>query len=449
MRDQGSGILPVGISSCLLGERVRYNGDHKRAVWLEALESRVNWVPVCPEVDIGMGVPREPVRLVRVGGGTRMVTAHSGVDHTASMNTWAADRIDALARAGICGYVLKKDSPSCGLTSVKVFERETVACADGRGLFADALVARLPGLPIVEEDALAGETARASFLARCTAYRDAIGPLSPLRHVRVTRVNGGHAADGSDVVAAEEPLEIRLHGKSFAVIMRTPGQDRELAAGFLFSEGVIRAAADIGAVEHCRHPDHPDAHNIVDAYLIGDAASLVAGHLEERRRVVTTSACGLCGRTTIESLRVRAPALQADCMFTRDLIASLPARLRARQGVFDETGGLHAAALFTADGTCEVAAEDIGRHNAVDKTIGAMLLNDRVPLRRRVLMVSGRASYEIVQKAWLAGVGIVCAVSAPSSLAIDLALESGITLLGFVRDGGFNIYAHRERVVLA
>lgn len=449
MRDRGSGIPRVAISACLLGERVRYDGDHKRAPWLEALDSHVEWVPVCPEVEAGMGVPREPVRLVRAGGGTRMVTVHSGVDHTATMNAWAADRIEALGRQGICGYVLKKDSPSCGLTSVKVFEGETVARGDGRGLFAGALVARMPGLPVVEEDALRDERARAGFLARCGAYRDAAGPLSPLRHVRVTRVNGDGASDASDVAAAEEPLEVRLHGKPFAVIMRTPGLDRELAAGFLLSEGVIRSAADLGAVEHCRHPDHADAHNVVDAYLVGDAASSVTARLDDRRRVTTTSACGLCGRTTIESLRVRAAALEADVVFGRDLVASLPDRLRAHQGIFDETGGLHAAGLFTSDGVCDAAAEDVGRHNAVDKAIGAMLLQDRLPLRGRALVVSGRASYEIVQKAWLAGIGLVCAVSAPSSLAIDLALESGITLLGFVRDGSFNIYAHAERVALA
>lgn len=440
--------LKIGISSCLLGERVRYDGEHKRALWLEALASRVAWVPVCPEVEVGMGVPREPVRLIRSGGGTRMVAVHTGVDHTASMRAWAADRIDALTREGICGYVLKKDSPSCGLTSVKVFDRDAVARQDGRGLFAEALVERMPGLPVVEEDTLADAAARAAFVARCEAFRDAARPLSPLRHVRVTRVSAGHASHAADVAAAEEPLEIRLHGKPFAVIMRTPGRDRELAAGFLFSEGVIRGAGDIGAVEHCRHPDRPDAHNIVDTYLIGEAAAMVTAHLDERRRVLTTSACGLCGRTTIESLRVRVATLQPDAAFAGSLVVSLPERLRAHQSVFDETGGLHAAALFAADGTCDAAAEDVGRHNAVDKAIGAMLLLGRLPLRGRALVVSGRASYEIVQKAWLAGVGLVCAVSAPTSLAIELAQEAGITLLGFVRDGSFNIYSHPDRLTL-
>jgi FdhD protein len=439
----------IGVSSCLLGERVRYNGDHKRADWLQALDARVQWLPVCPEVEVGMGVPREPVRLVRAGGGTRMVTVGSGVDYTDSVRSFAAERIETLAREGLCGYVLKKESPSCGLGSVKLFDGDRVARQDGRGLFAETLVSRMPGLPVVEEDALGDEEARAAFLSRCERYREAARPLSPLRHVHVTRVNGGRASEGSDVAATEEPLEVRLHGRPFAVLMRTPGQDRELAAGFLLSEGVVRTAADLGAVEHCRHPDHPGVHNIVDAWLLGEAAASVDAHLDERRRVLTTSACGLCGRTTIDSLRVRAATLEPGTRFTREIVASLPDRLRSHQGVFDETGGLHAAALFTADGRCEIAAEDVGRHNAVDKAIGAMLLADRLPLAACALVVSGRASYEIVQKAWLGGVGLVCAVSAPSSLAIDLAAEAGITLLGFVRDGSFNVYAHPDRIVLA
>jgi FdhD protein len=394
-----------------------------------------------------MGVPREPVQLVRTHAGTRMVTVDTGIDHTAAMNAWAARRIQALADRRICGYVLKKDSPSCGLTSVKVFEGRKTVRADGRGLFAEALVARLPGLPVTEEDPLADEHAREEFLAGCAAYRDSVRPPGPVTHVRVVRVGPGGAQDDEDVAATEEPLEIRLHGKPFVVTMRTPGHDRELAAGFLFSEGVIRSSADLGAVEHCRHPDHPGGHNIVDAYLVGDAAASVESHLDDRRRVLTTSSCGMCGRTTIEALRVRAAPLRPGAPFPRNLAASFPDRLRAHQGVFDETGGLHAAALFTADGACETAAEDVGRHNAVDKVVGSMLLQDRLPLSGCALAVSGRASYEILQKAWLAGVGLVCAVSAPSSLAIELARAAGITLLGFVRDGSFNIYAHPQRII--
>lgn len=270
-------------------------------------------------------------------------------------------------------------------------------------------------------------------------------PPQPYRRVSVIRYGRG-TRSGSDAAATEEPLEVRLHGKPFAVIMRTPGADRDLAAGFLFSEGVIGSAADVGAIEHCRHPDHPHVHNIVDVYLIGAAAATVGAHLDERRRVLTTSSCGLCGRTTIESLRVRAAPLALDWRMQADVAAALPGRLREMQSVFEETGGLHAAGLFDANGHCEQSAEDVGRHNAVDKVVGALLLQERLPLSQRALVVSGRASYEIVQKAWLAGIALVCAVSAPSSLAIELAHEAGMTLLGFVRDGGFNVYTHPERI---
>ena len=270
---------------------------------------------------------------------------------------------------------------------------------------------------------------------------------APYRRVRVTRV-GRRAADSpEDVAATEEPLEVRLHGRSFAVIMRTPGADRELAAGFLLSESVIRSYDDIGAVEHCRHPHHPEVHNIVDVYLLGEAAASLDARLEQRRNVLTSSSCGLCGRVTIDSLRVAVSPLVGNDRIDWKMAAALPERLRERQAVFDETGGLHAAALFTLDGECQASAEDVGRHNAVDKVIGTMLLDDRVPITGCALVVSGRTSFEIVQKAWLGGVAIVCAVSAPSSLAIELADEAGITLLGFVRDGGFNLYTHPSRIL--
>jgi FdhD protein len=255
-------------------------------------------------------------------------------------------------------------------------------------------------------------------------------------------------ADGTsrDLAAVEEPLEVRLHGRPFAVIMRTPGHDRELAAGFLWSEGVIRSASDIGAVEHCRHPDRPDGHNVVDVYLLGASRASLDACLEDRRNVVTNSSCGLCGRVTIESLKTRAAAVPVTWTMTAEVAASLPDRLRERQHVFAGTGGLHAAGVFDRNGVCLASAEDVGRHNAVDKVIGAMALAERLPLSACALAVSGRTSFEIVQKAWLAGIGLVCAVSAPSTLAIDLAEEAGITLLGFVRGGGFNVYAHAERL---
>jgi FdhD protein len=270
--------------------------------------------------------------------------------------------------------------------------------------------------------------------------------FSPFRRVQVIRFGRRAGRPAEDLAATEEPLEVRLHGKPFAVIMRTPGSDRELAAGFLLSEGVIQSHDDLGAVEHCRHPDHPDVHNIVDVYLVGTATENVAKHLEQRRNIMTSSSCGLCGRVTIESLRCQTPPLPVDTRIRAQIASELPQQLRTRQSVFDETGGLHAAGLFALDGTYCCSAEDVGRHNAVDKVVGTMLFEERVPLRQHALAVSGRASFEIVQKAWLAGIPIVCAVSAPSSLAIELADEAGITLLGFVRDGGFNLYTHPQRI---
>ena len=271
----------------------------------------------------------------------------------------------------------------------------------------------------------------------------------PYVSVPVTVVGrASRGADGTtdDLAAVEEPLEVRLHGQPFAVIMRTPGEDRALAAGFLLSEGVVRTADDIGAVEHCRHPGRPDGHNVVDVYLLGESRAALDAMLADRRKVLTNSSCGLCGRLTIDSLKTRASALPVGWTMTAEVAARLPDGLRERQRVFDGTGGLHAAGLFTPAGACDAFAEDVGRHNAVDKVIGAMLLDDRLPLAGHALAVSGRTSFEILQKAWLAGIGLVCAVSAPSSLAIELADEAGITLLGFVRDESLNIYTHGWRI---
>jgi FdhD protein len=264
--------------------------------------------------------------------------------------------------------------------------------------------------------------------------------------VSVRRVGRNDTGSDIDAVAVEEPLEIRLHGRPFAVIMRTPGADRELAAGFLFSEGVIGSASEVGAVERCRHPHYPELHNIVDVFVVGAARDTLEAKLAERRNVLATSSCGLCGRVAIECLEVRAQPLAMTCQIDPEIAASLPDTLRQQQIGFDYTGGLHAAGLFSADGTLRATAEDVGRHNAVDKVIGAQLLEERLPLRETLLAVSGRTSFEIVQKAWLAGIELVCAVSAPSSLAIELAERAGITLLGFAREGGFNIYSHPKRI---
>jgi FdhD protein len=263
--------------------------------------------------------------------------------------------------------------------------------------------------------------------------------------VAVTRVGAAGAEHVEDLAAAEEPLDIRLHGESFAIVMRTPGEDQALAAGFLFSERVIRAAGDIGAVEHCRHPDRKDVHHVVDVFLRGAAVERARARLATRRRVAATSSCGVCGRASIDDLRQDVEPLPLQPAIDAALIASLPDRLRDTQAAFGETGGLHGAALFDPAGALVAAAEDVGRHNAVDKIVGRLLLDER-PVPGGVLMVSGRVSFEIVQKAWLAGIPVLAAVSAPTSLAIDLAREAGITLLGFVRAPGFNVYTHEVRL---
>jgi FdhD protein len=268
--------------------------------------------------------------------------------------------------------------------------------------------------------------------------------LTPTRVVPVTRVENDGVTRIDDVTAAEEPLDVRLHGTSFAIIMRTPGNDRALAAGFLLGERLIQSPDDIGAIEHCRHPDQAKAHHVVDVFLRGGAAARVPRMLETRRQVIANSSCGVCGRATIDELRAGVEPLACDWSIPVDVIRQLPDGLRATQSAFEETGGLHGAALFAPDGALLASAEDVGRHNAVDKVIGTLLLEER--LGPGILMVSGRVSFEIVQKAWLAGIPMIAAISAPTSLAVDLARAAGITLIGFVRARSLNIYTHASRV---
>lgn len=244
-----------------------------------------------------------------------------------------------------------------------------------------------------------------------------------------------------DRVAVEAPLEVRLHGEPFSVIMRTPGADGDLALGFLLTEGVLRTSDDLARV------DVLDAASAVDVTLVPARQPAVASALAGRRAVTTTSSCGLCGRASLASLTVDLPVCVVEWQVSAAVVATLPDALRRVQSAFSCTGGLHAAALFTPDGTLLASAEDVGRHNAVDKLLGRMLLAGALPLRDALLMVSGRSSFEIVQKAWYGGVPFVAAVSAPSSLAVQLAHDAGITLLGFVRDGRFNVYAHGRRVI--
>jgi FdhD protein len=253
--------------------------------------------------------------------------------------------------------------------------------------------------------------------------------------------------DGTDGVAVEEPMEVRVNGAPFAVIMRTPGADRELAAGFLLAEDVIRGLAELGAIEQCEDVEEEGRGNTLNVTVVGEAVARLAERLGQRRQVTMTASCGLCGRRTIESLRSRVAAVGGAWTVRRAVIAELPTRLRAAQRVFDATGGLHAAGLFDTTGGLQMAAEDVGRHNAVDKIVGRQLIEHALPLDRSLLAVSGRASYELVQKALLAGIPLIAAVSAPSSLAIRLADETGITLCGFVRGETFNIYTHGRRII--
>jgi FdhD protein len=267
-----------------------------------------------------------------------------------------------------------------------------------------------------------------------------------LRPVAVIRVRGASRAAESDRAATEEPLEVRLHDRPFAVIMRTPGADRELAAGFLLAERVIGSAEDLGTIGHCTDASAEHPENIVNVTLVNGSAGGIDRLMTERRQVTTTSSCGICGRRTIESLATDVPPITASWTVSASLIASLPDQLRARQAVFDETGGLHAAGLFAREGSLVDVAEDVGRHNAVDKIVGRMLMREALPLSDHLLCVSGRTSFEIVQKAVCAGIPIVAAVSAPSSLAIELAQEYGVTLVGFIRGDSFNIYTHAQRI---
>lgn len=268
-----------------------------------------------------------------------------------------------------------------------------------------------------------------------------------IRPVDLIRVSPAGRESRADVAAVEEPLEIRLHGSPFVITMRTPGADKELVAGFLLSERIITSADEIGTIRHCIDADEAAAGNVIDVVLAGSAAQRATSALAGRRLVTATSACGVCGRRSIDDLMRDCPRIDTAWSIAADVIAALPLRLRQAQTAFNETGGLHAAGLFGCDGRLTGVAEDVGRHNAVDKVIGATLLRDEMPLSGHVLCVSGRTSFEIVQKAVVAGIPIVAAVSAPSSLAVDLARSANLTLLGFVRGNTFNIYSGADRIV--
>ncbi|MFD3325000.1 formate dehydrogenase accessory sulfurtransferase FdhD [Streptomyces sp. NPDC058701] len=266
---------------------------------------------------------------------------------------------------------------------------------------------------------------------------------------RVVRIRNGITGVRPDTLVAEEPLEIRLNGKPLAITMRTPGDDFALAVGFLVSEGVLGAAQDVRAVTYCEGAteDGSNTYNVVNVQL---APGVPVPDITLERNVYTTSSCGLCGKASLDAVRTasRFPGAAAGdpVRLPAELLARFPDRLREAQKVFDRTGGLHAAGLFTAEGELLDVREDVGRHNAVDKIVGRALQAGRLPLTGAVLLVSGRASFELVQKAVMAGVPVLAAVSAPSSLAVDLALESGMTLVGFLRGPDMNVYAGEERI---
>jgi FdhD protein len=270
-----------------------------------------------------------------------------------------------------------------------------------------------------------------------------------MMNISIERVQGVSSSLVDDVLAVEEPLEIRVaYGpklartrKSISITMRTPGHDRELAAGFLFTEGLVRKKDDIDAIEPCG-----GSGNVVRVELRQNIEFDLA-RLD--RHFYTSSSCGVCGKSSIEALRVKSAfPLAPTPPLPAGLFHKLPGLLRLHQKTFDATGGLHASALFSVEGELLGLHEDVGRHNALDKIIGSALLEGEIPLRDRVLLVSGRASFELIQKAAAAGIAVFAAVGAPSSLAVELARDSGMTLLGFVRDERFNIYCGRERIIL-
>lgn len=244
----------------------------------------------------------------------------------------------------------------------------------------------------------------------------------------------------TDELADEEPLEIRVAGKSIAITMRTPGHDAELAAGFLLTEGMLKTRADLLRIEPCAFDRLGNIINVIPA------ASAKVDYQKLTRHVFGSSSCGLCGKASIDAVHQRFEPIESEVAVSSAILLELPDRLRSAQQTFDRTGGLHAAGLFTSAGELVVAREDVGRHNAVDKVLGFALQADLLPLDRHVLMVSGRSSFEIMQKALAGGIPIVAAVSAPSSLAVRLAQDSGQTLVGFLRGDRMNIYTHRHRV---
>jgi FdhD protein len=279
-------------------------------------------------------------------------------------------------------------------------------------------------------------------------WRSSLDP-ERVMNVGITHWQEDQQQQYEDQLTVEEPLEVRIDRRSLAVIMRTPGHDRELAAGFLFTEGVVRQPAGILVIEDAADAEGLPLANVVNILLRpGDTRALQRQPVAFERHFAVSASCGLCGKNSIADLMLTAPPLAADeVRIPASIIYSLPVQLRMAQAVFTHTGGLHAAALFDITGKLLLLREDVGRHNAVDKLIGHGLLHGGFPYTNHILMVSGRTSFEIIQKALLARIPCVAAISAPSSLAVELADQSGITLIGFLRNHSMNVYTHAHRIV--
>jgi FdhD protein len=279
-------------------------------------------------------------------------------------------------------------------------------------------------------------------------WRSALDP-ERVMNVRMTHWKEHVQEQREDYVTVEEPFEVRVNQRSLAVIMRTPGNDHELAMGFLFTERLIHQTEDVDAIEDAVDDDGLPLANVVNVYVRSDMMRNSVTQIDHfERHFAVSASCGLCGKNSIDNLMLTVPVLEVeDLRIASSCIYELTRQLRIGQDVFTHTGGLHAAGLFTSTGELCLLREDVGRHNAVDKIIGYGLLHNTFPYSRHILVVSGRTSYEIIQKAALARIPCIAAISAPSSLAIELAQQAGITLIGFLRDHAMNVYTHPERIV--
>lgn len=276
---------------------------------------------------------------------------------------------------------------------------------------------------------------------------------SSVKPLNLTKWQQDQFVSKPDVLAVEEPLEIRLNylsngeriERALSVTMRTPGNDLELTLGFLFSEGIVNSYSDIKSIRHCETVEKEEEKENVVKVVISDTIEIDSDTFQ--RNFYTTSSCGVCGKSSIEAIEVSCPVQTSNLKISSRLITSLPNKLRSAQTVFEYTGGLHASAIFSATGEVLLMREDVGRHNALDKVVGASLFKEEIPLNQHILLVSGRTSFELVQKAARAGLVMVLAIGAPSSLAVELAKKQGITLVGFLKANSFNVYSHPERII--